>query len=150
MKVISLKKIIIYSALLLTLLPVTSAVAKRISVSSNSAVVRSGPDAKFEIAWEKLDKNYPLLVLEKKESWYYVRDYENDVGWIHKSYIGNTETIITKKDACNVRSGPGRNNPIIFSVDNGVPFKVLKKKGKWLNIQHSDGDKGWIHENLVW
>ena len=135
---------------LLLLLFSTSAFAERISVSSSSAVVRSGPGAKYEIAWENLDTNYPLFVLEKKESWYYVRDYENDVGWIHKSYIGKAKTVITKKNGCNVRSGPAQNNPVNFDVDNGVPFKVLRTKGKWINIQHSDGDKGWIHKNLVW
>lgn len=150
MKILSQKKKIFFSIILFTSLFGASAFAERISVSVNSAVVRSGPDAKFEIAWEKLDKNYPLFVLEKKDSWFYVRDYENDVGWIHKSYIGKIKTVITKKDTCNVRSGPGQNNPIVFIVDNGVPFRILKSKGKWLHIQHSDGDKGWIHENLVW
>lgn len=150
MKTLTLKKIVFCAVILWTLVSGSSAFAERISVSVNSAVVRSGPGAKFEIAWEKLDKNYPLLVLEKKESWFYVRDYENDVGWIHKSYVGNTTTVITKKDGCNIRSGPGQKHHIIFTVDNGVPFKVLKRDGKWLNIQHSDGDKGWVHENLVW
>ncbi len=150
MKIFLQKKHIFFSLFLLLATLSTSAFAERISVSVNSAVVRSGPDAKYEIAWEKLDKNYPLLVLEKKGSWFYVRDYENDVGWIHKSYINKTESVITKKDACNIRSGPGQKNPIVFIVDNGVPFKVLKRKGKWLNIQHSDGDKGWVHKGLIW
>ncbi len=124
--------------------------AERISVSVKSAIVRSGPDASYEIAWEKLDKNYPLFVLKKKDAWYYVRDYENDVGWIHKSYVKKTDSVISKKDTCYVRSGPGRDNEVVFVVDNGVPFNVLKRMGKWLKIKHSDGDTGWIHEMLVW
>jgi len=39
---------------------------------------------------------------------------------------------------------------IPFSVESGVPFKVLKRKGNWIFIQHGDGDKGWIHKSLTW
>jgi SH3-like domain-containing protein len=31
-----------------------------------------------------------------------------------------------------------------------VPFKVLEQKGNWFHIMHADGDKGWIHDSLVW
>lgn len=140
----------IYSAVLLSLLVAGSVFAERLSVASSSANVRSGPGAKYEISWENLEKYYPLLVLEKQNSWFYVRDYENDVGWIHKSYVDNTDSVITKKDGCNVRSGPGTSYSIVFVVDNGIPFKVLKRKGQWMHIQHSDGDKGWIHQRLAW
>ncbi len=149
MKILFNKKLIVVLASIALILP-SMVQAERISVSVKSAVVRSGPDASYEIAWEKLDKNYPLFVLEKKDAWYYVRDYENDVGWIHKSYIKKTDSVISKKDTCYVRSGPGRNNDVVFVVNNGVPFKVLKRKGKWMKIEHSDGDRGWIHEMLVW
>ncbi len=145
-----IKKKIIVVALSIVLVSSTLVNAERIAVSVNAAIVRSGPEKSYEIAWENLDKNYPLFVLEKKDAWYYVRDYENDTGWIHESNIGKTEAVISKKNKCYVRSGPGRDNSIVFVVDNGVPFRVLKRSGAWLKIQHSDGDKGWIHEALVW
>ncbi|MBU1169926.1 MAG: SH3 domain-containing protein [Proteobacteria bacterium] len=124
--------------------------AQRLSVSVNSANVRIGPGTTYDIAWENLDKNYPLLVLDQKDGWYYIRDYEDDVGWIHESTVSAQDSVITKKDNCNVRSGPGTGTPVVFVVNNGVPFKVLKREGQWINIQHSDGDSGWVHEALVW
>lgn len=124
--------------------------SERLSVSVNSAIVRTGPGSNYDVAWENLDKNYPLDLLDKKDGWYYVRDYENDVGWIYQSNVARWESVITKKDHCNVRSGPGTDNSIVFVVNNGVPFKVLKRKGSWLKIQHADGDSGWIHEGLIW
>lgn len=150
MKIFLLKKKICFVTLFLFTILASSAFAERLSVSVNSAIVRFGPDIKEEIVWEHLDKNYPLLVLDKKKSWYFVRDYENDVGWIHKSCVDKTDSVITKKDECQIRSEPGITNPVVFVVNNGVPFKVLKRKGNWLKIQHSDGDKGWIHKKLVW
>ncbi|MEA1968433.1 MAG: SH3 domain-containing protein, partial [Thermodesulfobacteriota bacterium] len=41
-------------------------------------------------------------------------------------------------------------NAVVFSVEKGVPFKVLQKKGNWMKIEHSDGDVGWIYKTLVW
>lgn len=136
---------------LVALLTVSYASAsERISVSVNSAIVRTGPGSNYDIAWENLDKNYPLELLDKKDGWYYVRDYESDVGWIYQSNVSKWDSVITKKDHCNVRSGPGSESPIVFVVNNGVPFKVLSRKDKWIKIQHSDGDTGWIHESLIW
>ena len=59
-------------------------------------------------------------------------------------------SIITKKEQCNLRSGPGTNFEILFTVEKGIPFKVISQQDRWLYVQHSDGDKGWIHKYLVW
>ncbi|MGD8470221.1 MAG: SH3 domain-containing protein, partial [Desulfobacteraceae bacterium] len=59
-------------------------------------------------------------------------------------------TVITNNDACNIRSGPGTSHKILFTVEKGIPFKVLKRQGSWIHIEHADGDKGWIHKSLVW
>jgi len=45
---------------------------------------------------------------------------------------------------------PGTKEKILFTVEKGIPFKVLKSKGHWLNVEHADGDRGWIHDSLVW
>ncbi len=126
------------------------AAAQRYAVSSNKANIRSGPGTKNDVLWE-VEKYHPLEVLKKKDPWYYFRDFEGDKGWIHKKLlVKNISTVITKKDKCNVRSGPGTTHEILFSTEKGIPFKVLKRKGKWLRVLHSDGDKGWIYESLVW
>lgn len=132
------------------MLNVSTCFAERVSVSVRSANVRVGPGTKFDIAWESLDRYYPLEIINKSDSWYYVRDYENDKGWISKTVVNNVKSVITRRDKCNVRSGPGTKYKVVFVVDNGVPFKILKRQGSWIRVQHSDGDRGWIHKKLVW
>jgi len=66
------------------------------------------------------------------------------------SSVAFAERLAVSSATANIRSGPGTKNKILFSVDKGIPFKILKKKGKWIHIQHADGDKGWIHKSLVW
>lgn len=128
---------------------VGSAFAERVSVSVPIANIRSGPGKNYEILWN-IEKYHPLQIVEKKGVWYKFRDFEDDMAWIHNSLVNKKASVITKKTKCNVRSGPGSKYTIVFTVEKAVPFKVLSKKGNWVEIQHSDGDKGWIHKSLVW
>jgi SH3-like domain-containing protein len=135
--------------LTITLLTSVNAETERLTVTADIANIRSGPGTGFDILWE-VQKYHPILVLKKEGSWYQFRDFENDVGWIHASLVSNTPAVITKSLKCNIRKGPGTRYGIAFTVENGVPFRVLDRKGKWLKVQHADGDRGWIHRSLVW
>ncbi len=127
----------------------TAALAERLTVASDIANIRSGPGTKHDIIWN-VEKHHPLFILEKSGHWYRFRDFEGDEGWIHDSLLTKTPAVITIKDTCNIRSGPGTNNTILFTVEKGIPFKVLKKQENWIQIEHADGDQGWIHKSLVW
>jgi SH3-like domain-containing protein len=118
-----------YSIFLIVLITLTAgtALAERMTIIATVANIRSGSG-----------------------SWYQFRDFEEDAGWVHKSLVGKVKAVITKKDLCNIRSRPGTKEKIIFTVEKGIPFKVLKRKNRWLNVEHADGDKGWIHDSLVW
>ena len=126
-----------------------TAQAERMAISADIANVRSGPGAEYDILW-KVGKYHPIVVIKTSDSWYHFRDFEGDRGWVHKSLVGNFETVITKKENINIRSGPGTNYNILFTVDKGIPFKVISREGSWIQIQHADGDKGWIHTSLIW
>ncbi len=144
----NMKNIFIITAYLILFVS-GQAFAQRLAVTSSTANIRSGPGTNYEINW-RIEKYHPVYVFEKTGNWYHFRDFEKDEGWIHKSLLGGIKTVITVRDSCNVRSGPGPKNNILFSIQKGIPFKVLGKKGSWINIQHADGDEGWIYKTLVW
>lgn len=135
--------------LLLILCFSATALAERLAVSAPVANIRSGPGTRHNVLW-KVEKFFPLLIIDKSGQWYQFKDFEGDRGWVHRSLVDKTPTVITKNDKCNIRSGPGTSHKILFTVEKGIPFKVLKRKGSWIHIEHSDGDKGWIHKTLVW
>ncbi len=121
----------------------------RVSVKVETANIRSGPGIKHNIIW-KIEKHHPLRIIKQSGEWYHFRDYERDMGWIHKSLVGNTRTVIMKADNINIRSGPGTRHKVTFTAETGVSFKVLKRKGDWIHIRHADGDTGWVFKELVW
>ncbi|MDM8521948.1 SH3 domain-containing protein [Desulfococcaceae bacterium HSG8] len=139
----------IFILTILFMLSASIARADRLSVKASIANIRSGPGTKYEILW-KVEKYYPLKILKKSGKWYRFVDFEGDRGWIYRSLVGKTPTVIVKKENCNVRSGPGKKFSVAFRAVKGVVFKVLKRKGNWIHVQHADGDKGWIAKSLVW
>jgi SH3-like domain-containing protein len=126
-----------------------SAPAERLSVSAQVANIRSGPGTGYDILW-KVERYYPLKITEKKGKWYRFEDYAGDSGWVHRTLLGGLNTVVTRKPVCNIRTGPGTKNDILMTVEDGVPFRILRKKGRWIHIEHADGDRGWIHDSLVW
>lgn len=126
----------------------TAAASQTYSVTSEFANIRSGPGTKYEILW-KAEQYYPVTVTRKKGKWYLFKDFEGDSGWIHNSLLGKVKSAVVIKDKCNIRSGPSTRNRIVFTVEKGVPFKILSRKGNWLRIEHANGDRGWIYKSLV-
>lgn len=129
--------------------PLTGISAERMSVAAPSVNIRSGPGDKYEVVW-KAAQYTPIEITERSGKWILFRDYEGDEGWIHESLLGTTPSVITKKDVCNIRSGPNGNDPVVASMGAGIAFKVIERKSPWIHVEHADGDKGWIHESLVW
>lgn len=122
---------------------------ERLSVTATTANIRTGPGTSYDKAWQA-EKNYPVVVVEKKDGWVKFKDYEGDEGWIYGALVSATPTVIVKKTRVNVRSGPGTNHPVVFEAEKGVPFEALKRDGDWVRIRHADGDTGWIYSTLVW
>jgi SH3-like domain-containing protein len=126
-----------------------AAAAERMSVSVKDANVRAGPGPNHDVLW-RVEKYHPIEVFETAGVWLHFRDFEGDVGWIHKSAVDKTPAVITRQPGCQLRAGPGTDQPVIGRVDKGVPFKAIRREGRWILVEHADGDKGWIHDSLVW
>ena len=122
---------------------------ERFAVKSSIANMRSGPGMKYDVLWQ-VEQYHPVTIVEKKADWYKIKDFENDVAWIHESLLAKMTSVITIKNKCNVRSKPDKSSRILFTVEKGVPFKVLERNGNWIRIEHADGDIGWIYKTLVW
>lgn len=123
--------------------------SERLSVKSSVANLRNGAGTKYKVLWQ-VERYHPFLVINKKDDWYEVKDFEGDTAWVHNTMLEKMDTVISMKSKCNIRSKPDTSSDIILRVEKGVPFKVLGRKGDWINIEHADGEVGWIIKNLVW
>jgi SH3-like domain-containing protein len=136
-------------AAMLLLAVVGVARGERLSVKTSTANVRNGPGDQYEVIWQ-VGKYHPLEIIQKAGVWYRFRDSDRDEGWIHSSVLDDTHTVVTIKENCPVYTSPDHKSKVMFTAEKGVPFKIVKGKGVWIQVQHEDGDKGWIHKSLVW
>ena len=143
------KRVSLFLAISLILSGPAASWAERLSVNVGVANVRTGPDTKDSVIWQ-VEKYHPLNVTQRQGTWCLFEDFEGDQGWISCSLLDDTRTVIVTKEKCNVRSEPNPTAQVRFTVDRGVPFKVLGEDGQWIHIVHADGDDGWIHKSLVW
>lgn len=124
--------------------------AEYVSVKKDNVNVRTGPSTDNPVSME-LFAGYPLKVIKKQGDWYKVSDFENDSGWIYKSLVTRSDTvIINAKKSVNMRSGPSTKSSIVADIERGVVLTKISQKGKWTQVRHSTGTVGWVYNPLIW
>jgi SH3-like domain-containing protein len=130
-------------------IPTTHSAQEMVRVKVKSANLRDGPGKNFTKV-HKVPRNYPYQVITRKGRWLKVKDFEGYEDWIYGPLTDRAPAAVIKVKLANVRSGPGTQNPVVFTADKGVPFQVLEKKGNWIKVRANDQDEGWIHKTLLW
>lgn len=54
------------------------------------------------------------------------------------------EVVLVKSSLLNVRSGPGSNYAVLFTVKKNDRLTVLEKSNKWFRVQTESGKQGWV------
>jgi len=127
-----------------------SLAADYVSVKKDGVNIRSGPGTDKPVVMEVF-RGFPLRVLEKKGTWLYVSDYENDKGWVSKDMTEDTKTVIVvAKTSANMRQDADGKSAKIADVEPGVVLQLLKAQGDWRQVKHSGGTTGWLHKTLLW
>ncbi len=97
----------------------------------------------------KLNKYQPVKVLERKNEWARVRADGNE-GWVLAEYLTRTGFVWIDHDKLNVRRGPGTEYAVIMNYGRHFPVWVVDlARNGWILVQDYEGDKGWVHPNLV-
>ena len=126
--------------------------ADALCVNSGTANLRRGPGVKYEKTWQVF-KYMPLKKIKRKGQWYKVKDVDGDIHWIFRKLVtGKYKCAVVKKNKANIRKGPGKKYPRtdISPAIKYDSFRVLKFKGKWVQVIDEFGEKGWVFKKLLW
>lgn len=126
-----------------------SSAAEYVSVIKDGINIRSGPTTTSPVLWEVFE-GFPYEVVERKDDWAKVKDFEGDSGWIYAPLLSDKKTVIVKVDSANMRSGPGKDSTVIATVKKGVVFDLVGREGGWLQLNYKDNLTGWIYNTLLW
>ncbi|WP_163335939.1 SH3 domain-containing protein [Desulfopila sp. IMCC35008] len=61
----------------------------------------------------------------------------------------SAKMVSVKGNDINLRTGPGKDNPVKYELGTGFPLKIVSKKGQWIKVSDFEGDVGWLHKDLV-
>ena len=60
-----------------------------------------------------------------------------------------SEVVRIKSKTANVRSGPGTRFKKVWTAPQNYPYRVIKRKGRWLKVRDYEGYKDWVHKGLT-
>ena len=133
----------------LILITCTGSFAETMSVAFSGAEVRSAPSSMNSKVIFKAGKYQPLTIKKKGAEYFQVSDIRGRTGYIHKSLLSDTPSVVVTGDRVNVRSGPGTENDAVFQLRKGDGALLLNKQEGWSQIKSASGDTGWVADFLV-
>ncbi|MFA9461429.1 SH3 domain-containing protein [Thiohalorhabdus methylotrophus] len=119
------------------------------SIDAGKVNLRAGPGTDQPRRWV-VSYGYPLQVVETRDGWAKVKDYEGDVAWVSEKLLSDRRTVLVTRKLVNVRAGPGTDHDIAFQAERHVLLTYLGQQGSWVHVRHADGDEGWVYAPLVW
>ena len=144
-----IKKIIIWFLCISILgLQILNAEEKFLSLKKSKVNVRYGPSFESEIKYIYKKINLPIKQIDKKENWRRIIDLNNNSGWIHRSQLKPSNSIITLKNKILFKKASNFSKPMA-RLEKGRLLVVKICENKWCNVKTEDYT-GWIKNNNVW
>ena len=121
---------------------------KFLSLKNNKVNVRYGPGKNHAIKYIYRKKNLPIKQIDKKENWRRIVDLKNNSGWIHRSQLKLSSSIIILKDKILFQKPSNFSKPVA-KLKKGRLLLVKKCNNNWRNINTNDYS-GWIKNDNIW
>ena len=126
----------------------SNAEEKFLSLKNNKVNVRYGPGKNHAIKYIYRKKNLPIKQIDKKENWRRIVDLKNNSGWIHRSQLKLSSSIIILKDKILFQKPSNFSKPVA-KLKKGRLLLVKKCNNNWCNINTNDYS-GWIKNDNIW
>jgi SH3-like domain-containing protein len=120
------------------------------SVQADVAVMFDAPSAKAKKLY-LLRKHTPLEVLVSVDGMCKVRDAEGSIGWVDKSLLGETRTVVVTAAQAEIRQSGLASASVLTTAEKWVSLDLLEQPvNGWIKIKHRDGAVGFVRMNQVW
>ena len=119
-----------------------------LTLKNNKVNVRYGPGFDYKIKYIYKKKNLPIWVIDKKDNFRRIIDFKKNSGWIHRSQLKKTNSLILLNDQV-LFNGPSKFSKPLAKLLKGRLLIVEKCKKNWCNVKTSDY-KGWILNEGNW
>ena len=143
------KKIIIYF-LSLSILFIQHSIAEQkfLSLKNSKVNVRHNPSLNSPVKYIYTKKNLPVKMIDKKDNFRRIVDLKNNSGWIHRSQLKSSISIIILEDKILFKKPSNFSKPIA-RLAKGRLLIIKKCATDWCKII-TDDYSGWIKNDNIW
>ena len=123
------------------------------SVRASEANMRTGPGTRYPIDWVLVRRGQPVEIVAEFETWRQVRDWQGDVGWIHRSMLRGTRTVIFTDNAHMLRRRAAADADPVAEIGHGVIAELLQCEAGWCRVETRGPGrhyKGWARVEAIW
>ena len=121
---------------------------KFLSLKKDKVNVRYGHGFDHPIKYIYRKKNLPVKQIDKKENWRRIIDLKNNSGWIHRSQLKQSNSIIILEDKILFKKSSNFSKPIA-KLEKGRLLIIKKCENDWCKIT-TGNYSGWVKTDNVW
>ena len=121
---------------------------KFLMLKNNEVNVRYGPSLDYPIKYIYKKINLPVKVIDTKENMRRIVDHKKNSGWIHRSQLKKSKSLITTKIKILFKK-PTKYSKPLAKIDKGRLLMVKECKNNWCNI-YTGKYSGWVENKNVW
>tara|TARA_B100000795_G_C22400981_1_gene287110 strand:- start:51 stop:500 length:450 start_codon:yes stop_codon:yes gene_type:complete len=143
------KKIFIWFLCLSILsLQFVKAEEKFLSLKKNKTNVRYGPGLDYPIKYIYRKINLPVKLIDRKENMRRVIFLDNNSGWIHRSQLKPSNSIIITEERILFKKPSNFSEPLA-RLEKGRLMVIKKCENNWCKVT-TDDYIGWLKAKNVW
>ncbi|MBK20605.1 MAG: hypothetical protein CMM52_17375 [Rhodospirillaceae bacterium] len=120
-----------------------------VSLRASEVNLRTGPGTRYPVEWVLIYRHMPVEIIAEFENWRKVREWQGNIGWVHKSMLSGQRWVIVKKGKQDLRRAAKPDSPKIARIEKKVIGRVEKCNTSWCKIDFS-GYTGWMRHNQIW
>ena len=121
-----------------------------VSLKSDNSNLRVGPSENYPVKLKYIVADMPVEIIDEYKNWRKIIDYEENIGWVHKSLLkGNRFAIVNPPYAEGAQIYTKPNGNINGKIGKKNIVKVNKCLIEWCYISFNK-NKGWIKKSNLW
>ncbi len=117
-------------------------------LKKDKVYVRYGPSFDYPIKYIYRKINLPLEIIDRKENFRKIIDHKKNSGWIHRSQLRKSKSLITTSSKILFKR-PTKFSKPIAKLNEGRLLLIKKCEKDWCNVK-TGKFSGWIKKNNVW
>jgi len=120
------------------------------AIGSSRVHMRQGPSQDHRILWVfEGQQGLPVEVVAETETWRQIRDPDGDLGWVHRSLLSRSRSVIVSGQMRPMRRRPASDAQILAYLEPRVVARLNECDPEWCEIS-IEGFTGWIRHDEVW